>query len=273
MIDIVAFLLLVGVVTAALFALGRALLRRLWKRIPLLVRILASVMLAFLLAGFFSWRISKARTFQFCGDIVPRVESAAPVVALTFDDGPSPDATERILQVLADQQVHATFFLNGQAIAEHFAAAQQLVQAGHALGNHTYTHVQMLGLSLQQIEREIEMTDEQIRRAGYQGEIFFRSPYGKKFIALPYYLAKTGRKNIFWDVEPESYPEIASKAELITAHVLERVRPGSIILLHVMMGYRVVSVQAVPQIITALRQKGYRFVTVAELLQQTRTAS
>lgn len=267
MIDFAALLLLALVLAVPLAVAARAVWAYRPSRGLRVALVCACVLLALLAAGLISWRFSNARTLQLFGEIVPRVETAAPVVALTFDDGPLPGATERVLQMLEAHQARATFFLSGEAIEEHLSEAERIVGAGHEVGNHSYTHPMLLGLSLDRIQSEIEQTDAQIRRAGYKGEIHFRSPYGKKYVALPYYLARTQRKNIFWDVEPESYREVAKDADRITAHVMENVRPGSIILLHVMTRRRAESLEAVPQIIQALRQRGYRLVTVSELLE------
>lgn len=215
-----------------------------------------------------AYRISKARTFQFFGEIVPRVETSERVVALTFDDGPVPGPTDQILSMLGEEHVRATFFLNGQSIERHPAEAEKVVRAGHEIGNHTYSHAHLLGKPLSFVRREIERTDELIREvAGYTREIHFRSPFGKKLIVLPYYLWRSGRQNIFWDVEPESYGAVAESAGQITEHVTERVRPGSIILLHVMFPGRATSLEAVPGVISELKARGYRFVTVSELLE------
>ena len=116
------------------------------------------------------------------------------------------------------------------------------------------------------IREEIEKTDALIRACGQEGTIHFRSPNGKKLILLPYYLARTERKNIFWDVEAESYREIAADAERIAEHVLAETQPGSIILLHIMYKSRAESRAALPGIIEGLKERGYRFVTVSELL-------
>jgi peptidoglycan/xylan/chitin deacetylase (PgdA/CDA1 family) len=113
---------------------------------------------------------------------------------------------------------------------------------------------------------ELERTDSLIRRAGYRDEILFRPPNGKKLFVLPYYLQQTNRKTIMWDVEPESYSELAGSSEKITQHVLEHTRPGSIILLHVMYDDRGESVKAIRGIVNGLKQRGYAFKTVNELL-------
>ena len=113
------------------------------------------------------------------------------------------------------------------------------------MGNHTYSHERMVLKTPSFIESEIERTDQLIRQAGYQSAIHFRPPFGKKLILLPYFLARTSRKTITWDVEPDSYPEIAADSNKIVAHVMDKTRPGSIILLHVMYKSRSESLKAV----------------------------
>ena len=213
-----------------------------------------------------AWRLSRSRDFQVLGSMVKRVETATPVVALTFDDGPLPGFTEETLDILRAEGVRATFFVTGEALEEHMAQARRIVAERHELGNHSYSHRRMIGVSYTFVREEIERTDALIRAAGYEDEIHFRPPYSKRLLVLPYYLSRTGRTTILCDVEPESYPEIAADAEKIVQHVVERARPGSIILLHVMNASRSESVRAVPAIIQALRSKGYTFVTISELL-------
>jgi peptidoglycan/xylan/chitin deacetylase (PgdA/CDA1 family) len=198
-----------------------------------------------------AWKLSNARTVQLFGGIVPRVETSEPVVALTFDDGPTARFTDEILAILRDEGVKATFFVVGE---------------GHELGNHSYSHQRMILKPYSFVRQEIERTDELIRMCGYGGEVHFRSPNGKKLILLPYYLSRMGRKNIFWDVSPEGDRDVAADDEEIVETVLEETRPGSIILLHVMYRSRAESREALPGIIHGLRQQGYRFVTVSELL-------
>jgi chitin deacetylase len=187
-------------------------------------------------------------------------------VALTFDDGPTVEGAEQVLPLLAAENVHATFFVIGGELEQHMAEARKIVAAGHELGNHSYSHVRMILVSPTFVRQEVERTDELIRAAGYQGEIYFRPPYGKKLFTLPYYLAKTNRKSITWDVEPDSYPEIAADSDKIMQYVLAKTQPGSIILLHVMYGKRNESLKAVPKIIAGLKAQGYSFKTVSELL-------
>jgi chitin deacetylase len=214
-------------------------------------------------AGF---QISKARTFQFFGEIVPRIDSRQKAVALTFDDGPMPGATEEVLSVLDEEGVKATFFLIGADLEKNPEQGRMIAARGHELGNHSYSHHRMVLKSLTFIRSEIERTDELIRQTGYRGQIHFRPPYGKKLFLLPYYLSGALRKTVTWDVEPESFADVDGDREKITAHVLANTRPGSIILLHVMYGSRVESLKSVEKIISGLKKDGYEFKTVSELM-------
>jgi chitin deacetylase len=226
---------------------------------------------AIIVAAIAAFQISKSRTFQFFGEIIPRVNTPQKVVALTFDDGPTPGATEEILSILAEEGVKATFFVIGADLERNLEQGRKIVAAGHELGNHTYSHKRMVLKMPSFIESEVERTDQLIRQAGYQGTIHFRPPFGKKLFLLPRYLAKNARKTITWDVEPESYPEIDADSNRIVQHVLANIRPGSIILLHVMYESRGESRKSVRRIISGLKREGYSFKTVSELLTATDT--
>jgi peptidoglycan/xylan/chitin deacetylase (PgdA/CDA1 family) len=213
-----------------------------------------------------TWRLSRSRDVQILGRMVRRVDTSDRVVALTFDDGPTPGYSEEILHILQVDGVRATFFVTGADLGAHPELGQRIVADGHELGNHSHSHRAMVGRSFAFIRDEIERTDRLIRAAGHEGEIYFRPPYSKRFLALPAYLSATGRTTIMFDVEPESYPEIAADHDRVVDHVVEEVRPGSIILLHVMHEGCRETMEAVPAIIRELRELGYRFVTVSELL-------
>ncbi len=212
------------------------------------------------------WQIGDSRTFQFFGEIVPRVETPEKIIALTFDDGPNDCCTDKILDILNETNVIATFFVTGRELEQNPAEGRKIADAGHQLGNHSYSHRRMLFVLPAFAAAEIENTDRQIRAAGYEGEIHFRPPYGKKLFVLPYYLARTNRKTITWDIEPESYLEAAKYSEKISEHILMNARPGSIVLLHVMYESRRESLNAVRKTIEDLKSQGYEFVTVSELL-------
>lgn len=214
------------------------------------------------------FQISKSRTFQFFGEIYPRVETDKKIVALTFDDGPTKKHTDEILQILRDENVKATFYVMGSGIAENPGELEKIIAGGHEIGNHTYNHERMFLVSPSFVKSEIETTDELIHKAGWTKEITFRPPFGKKLFTLPYYLSQNNRKTITWDVEPETYFE---KSEDIIKNTLENTKNGSIILLHVMYDSRSESMRSVKPIIENLRAKGFQFVTVSELLTQTET--
>jgi peptidoglycan-N-acetylglucosamine deacetylase len=212
------------------------------------------------------YRLSRSTTFQSFGEIIPRVNTSQKVVALTFDDGPTPDVTEQLLATLAEEAVRATFFVIGAELEKNIEEGKKIVAAGHELGNHSYNHERMILVTPSFVKQEIERTDQLIRTAGYQGEIHFRPPFGKKLFILPYYLSKTNRKSITWDVDPDSYPEVAADSNKIVEYVLSKTRPGSIILLHVMYPNRRESLKAVKKIVERLKAQGYSFKSVSELL-------
>ncbi|HBG19501.1 MAG TPA: polysaccharide deacetylase [Desulfobulbaceae bacterium] len=215
-------------------------------------------------------QLSNARTFQMFGRIISSVPTDDRVVALTFDDGPSAAHTEEVLSILREHKVKATFFVIGQEAAGNLQEAKRIVADGHEIGNHSFSHPRLIFKTSGSIRDEIERTDAVIRSAGFKDEIFFRPPYGKKLFILPWYLARTGRTTITWEVEPESHPEVASDAQKIADHVLERVRPGSIVLLHVMYKNREESRKALPIIIDRLREQRYKFLSVSELLRRAK---
>ena len=225
--------------------------------------ILGVLVLAVLATAIGLYRISKSRTFQFFGEIYSRVETPEKVVALTFDDGPTKANTDKILAILQEENVEATFYLMGAEIEKNPGEAEKIAAAGHELGNHTYHHERMWFVSPDFVETEVEKTDELIKKAGYTGEITFRPPFGKKLFVLPWYLSSTGRKTITWDVEPETYFQ---KSEDMVKYSLENTRNGSIILLHVMYDNRAESMKSIQPIISGLREKGFVFKTVSELI-------
>lgn len=225
--------------------------------------VLASFMIIVVLGLFL---ISRSRTFQFFAEIVPRVKTSKNLVALTFDDGPTPKNTPVILDILRKKDVKATFFVIGGDLEKTMDIGRQLVQEGHCLGNHSYSHHRMVLVSQDFIASEIDRTDELIRQTGFSGPIFFRPPYGKKLFGLPSFLHKTNRLTVTWDIEPESDPAIAGSASAIIADVVSRVRPGSIILLHGMYESGKTTIEALPALIDAVHGKGFRFTTVSDLL-------
>jgi peptidoglycan/xylan/chitin deacetylase (PgdA/CDA1 family) len=211
--------------------------------------------------------LARARTVQLFGSIVAHVPTAEVRVALTFDDGPTASRIDTLLEVLGSRGVRATFFVTGRELAAAPDAGRRLVAAGHELGNHTYSHRRMVLAGPGAVRAEVERTDSLIRAAGHEGAIHFRPPYGYKLVALPWYLARTGRTTVTWDVEPDSYPEVAATPEGIVGHTLSRVKPGSIILLHPWYPSRATSLAAVGPLIDSLQARGFQVGTVRDLIR------
>ncbi|MEN4419913.1 polysaccharide deacetylase family protein [Mycobacteroides chelonae] len=207
--------------------------------------------------------LMNARTVQLAGNLVAHCDTDEKVVALTLDDGPSGRTTE-VLAALQRAHIAATFYLVGQDIAGNPWSGRQIADAGHEIGNHSYTHRRLVFVTPTTVREEVENTDKQIRATGYSGVITFRPPYGKKLYALPRYLASHGRITVMWDVEPDS--DGPRTREAIVEEAVSRVRPGSIILLHVMYSSGRESLSAIPEISRRLQAQGYRFVTVSQLL-------
>lgn len=229
------------------------------------VTISTASLLALLLIGYFLFQLSKSRTFQFFGGLTSRVETSKKVVALTFDDAPAPQ-TKEVLTILKEKQIKATFYEIGKRIEQYPEIAKEIVGAGMEVGNHSYSHERFYLKSQSFIDSEIQKTNTLIRNSGYRGEITFRPPYGKKLFGLPWYLSQHNIKTITWDVEPDAY--VAGNSEEIINYTLDHVRPGSIILLHPFCEKECVADrEALPDIIDGLKEKGYTFLTVNELMK------
>jgi peptidoglycan/xylan/chitin deacetylase (PgdA/CDA1 family) len=231
-------------------------------------RVVAFLATALCLLLWGTYRLARSPRIQLFGTLVPRVETNARVVALTFDDGPAPGVLDEIVDMLQALDVKATFFVTGKELAPAPEAGRRLVEAGHELGNHSYSHRRMVLKTPGFVRSEIERTDELIRRAGHEGEILFRPPYGKKLLVLPWYLRKTGRTSVTWDVDADSATHPGLSAEHLAGRAAEQVRPGSIALFHVWYASRARSRAAVPLFVDAVRDRGYRFVTLSDLLSR-----
>ena len=197
------------------------------------------------------------------GGVYRRVETSAPVVALTYDDGPNPPYTQEVLDVLDHYQVNATFFMIGRHIEAHPDTARAVLLRGHGAGNHSYWHPVLLLRTPSFVRSQIAATDTLLRRMGATGEIYFRSPYGVHFFAVPFVLARQKRKNILFDVTGHDW--FVDDPACIAQQVLESVQPGSIILLHDGGGPRRGTAVATARIIEQLGSRGYTCVSLSEL--------
>lgn len=209
---------------------------------------------------------------QLFGKAVHRVKTHKKIVALTFDDGPNPPFTEQILGVLKKHQVKATFFVVGERVIQYPETVKLIYQEGHEIGNHTWSHHVLVGKSPKFINNEIDKTDTLIRKLGYTDTIHFRSPKGMKFVTLSQVLARKHRPNILFDVVGWDWTRPGSAK--IAKNVIKGAKSGSIILLHDGDGDhndkitdRSQTVQATDIIIQRLKEKGFKFVTISELLK------
>ena len=222
------------------------------------------------LVGLVIWganSISRSRDFQLFGEIVTHVDTDERVIALTFDDGPTRAFTPEVAEMLATRDVTATFFLTGAEMEKNPDALALLIAGGHEIGNHSFSHKRMIFRTPRWVRREINRTDAVIRAAGYDGEIYFRPPFGRKLLSLPYVLAEQGRAMMMWSSEPETNFDTSLGAEALVQRTISAAKPGDILLLHPMYSSRAATREALPQIINGLRDDGYRLVTLGELLE------
>lgn len=187
-------------------------------------------------------------------------------MALSFDDGPRPPYTAELLAILRSRDARATFFATGANLEQYPDEARAIVAGGHELANHSYAHTRMIFESYAFVRSEIERTDALIRRAGQHGEILFRAPYQKKLFLLPLYLQRTDRTQVSADVEPDAFAGPEDAPDTIVQRALANVRSGSIIGVHAESRLRTSTLKAVPLLLDALAARGYRVVTVSELL-------
>ena len=214
--------------------------------------------------------LARARTFQLFGALVAETHPRERIVALTLDDGPGDRIVDTLIDVLRRHGAHATFFLTGRELAESPEAGAKLVAAGHQLGNHSWSHARLVFKTTSRLRAEVERTDSLLRAVGQRDPIYFRPPYGYKLVGLPRYLERSGRTTVMWSIEPDSYPDVAATPAGIVRHVLDRVHPGSIIILHPWYPSRRTSRAAIGPLVDSLHARGYRVETVGALLEASR---
>jgi peptidoglycan-N-acetylglucosamine deacetylase len=204
----------------------------------------------------------------------PRVVFSAPtrqkLVALTYDDGPHPVFTPQIVKTLTKYHVRATFFMVGKRMEEHPDIVRQVLSGGNVIGNHTYTHPHDIALDTDaQVIRELDKCEEVIERLTGKRAMLFRPPLGLSDAAVLQVAGEEGYRTILWTVSADHHD--APTPQAMAKRVLRRIRPGAIILAHDgSYPMRWKDVAATPLIIEGLRKKGYKFVTVPELLNTSR---
>lgn len=211
------------------------------------------------------------RGFGVQTDIIRKGPQNLNYVAITFDDGPNPVYTPYILDILEEYNVPATFFLIGKNAEQYPDIARRIVEEGHSIGNHTYSHKSLIPLSAHATYAQIKKAEKAIEDATGVRPTLFRPPRGV-YSSYAMELMRNERYTmVLWDVSSEDWAELPPKK--IVSNIVKRVKPGSIILLHdsgdlvtFNGGNRSATVHALPLIIDNLRAKGYDFVTIDQMI-------
>lgn len=206
-------------------------------------------------------------------DIYRRGVSDRPWVALTFDDGPSPDYTPRILDILKEHNVPATFFMVGAHVEAYPEIARRVVEEGHEVGNHTWSHLNVPTASTPRLYDEMIRTTWTIADVTGAYPQFVRPPrglYDGRFGRMANVL---GQRMVLWTLSSRDW-RYGTTAQAITARIASRVRPGDILLFHDSGalirregGDRQATVGSLPAVIEAVRAKGLEFVPLSVLLE------
>lgn len=220
-----------------------------------------AVLLALALAAALH-RISNARCFALVGEMICRVETGKPMVALTFDDGPTEQGVDAALAALRAGGARGTFFLIGREVAQRPHLVRRLVAEDHEVANHSLTHRMMIGRSASFYDEEIGETHRRLIAAGAPPPTLFRPPYGKKLWGLPAAARRHGYRMVMIDVEEPPVEDPRVYAE----RIVRGAKPGSILLMHVMYRANRTAREALPLVIRGLQARGFKIVTVSELL-------
>lgn len=192
-----------------------------------------------------------------------RVQTRLPVIAVTFDDGPSPRFTPEILALLKRAQVPATFFVVGREAARYPQLVQQTQARGFEVGNHTWNHI-MVPMSPKVAAQEMKRTDVLLSSLLKKRPTFFRPPGGELNTGVAAYAHARGEMVVTWSVDPRDYTQ-GITADRIVNVVLKQVQPGSVLLFHDGGGDRTATIDALNILLPALRARGFTFVSLQRL--------
>ena len=198
---------------------------------------------------------------------VSSVQVDGPYIALTFDDGPSEKLTPRLLDLLAQHHIHATFFVIGENVAQHPEIVKRAAREGHEIGNHSWSHPNLAKMSDENVRSQIKRTEEVISGAIGTRPVLLRPPYGSLAARQKHLIHdELGYEIVLWDVDPYDWKRPGPS--VVTNRILKETRPGSIVLSH---DIHPGTIEAMPATLNELEAKGFKFVTVSELLRMART--
>ena len=185
-----------------------------------------------------------------------------PFIAMSFDDGPSDKLTPELLDILARHHIHATFFVIGQNVVQHPEILQRAVREGHEIGNHSWTHPAFAKMRDDAVRDQLQKTDDAIRTAIGRRPVLMRPPYGSITARQKRWInSEFGYRTILWDVDPLDWKRPGPA--VVTRRIVRATRPGSIILSH---DIHPGTIKAMPETFDQLQAKGFKFVTVSELI-------
>ena len=201
------------------------------------------------------------------GPVLTHLEGDEPFVSITFDDGPNPRATPRILDVLRREGVRATFFVLGRHAERWPELVRRAALDGHQLGNHGYFHRKLHRRSPGYVRDDLTRGTEQIVRASGVRPRHFRAPHGFRSPWVTPIAASLGQRTVGWSLGV--WDSARPGADVIAARTLEGMHAGSILLLHDGDGYdpegdRSQTAEALPAILDGLRRRGFRFTTLPD---------
>ncbi len=223
------------------------------------------------LSTFFAYHGINPRS-RFYGKVLSNGDRNKPQIALTFDDGPNEPYTSQVLNILAKYNIRATFFVVGQNAQRYPETCRRIVSAGHVIGNHSYHHRRLLCLRpSKMIAHDLSLAHKTIYEYTGSKPRFFRPPHGFRTPWLMRTVRHLGYTVVTWDNMTSDWEADKSSVEIVQA-IIKRAKPGSIIVLHDGRSTRSVydrsqMLQALPQIIDALKQRGFDFVTLPELIE------
>jgi peptidoglycan/xylan/chitin deacetylase (PgdA/CDA1 family) len=214
---------------------------------------------------------SMAPTGQWFGHTFTGLAPGTRQLALTYDDGPNDPYTQRLLEVLARHDVRATFFLIGRYVQQRPEIVREIAKAGHAIGNHTFTHPLLIFKSVAEIRRELSQCGAALSDTIGEQSKLFRPPFGGRRPAVFRIARELGLEPIMWNVT--GYDWNAPPASVIEAKVAKQIRGGDVILLHdgghKQMGTdRSQTVLATDHLLAKYKADGYEFLTIPEMMQK-----